>query len=58
MVRIYTASKESGIIFEEVHSLKEGFEVINQYEEDDLLSGLYEPDFYDLVTEDHKSILS
>ena len=55
--KIYTACKETGDLIEEVYTLREGLDVITQYEEEDTLSGLYEPDFYDIVNEHHESIL-
>lgn len=55
-MRIYTANRETGTIIEEVKYIEEAQELIEKYEEQDEAEGTYEPNFYDIVNEDHISI--
>lgn len=41
--------KEAGNIIEQVATMEEGLEVIEKYENWDLLEGNYEPEFYEVV---------
>jgi hypothetical protein len=54
---LYTAVRETGDLIEKVNSITHGRELIEQYEEDDRRNGDYEPDFYDIVDENHFSVL-
>lgn len=56
-MRLFTADKETGIFIDEVTSIKEGLELIKKYEEEDEQIGVYVPDFYDIVNEDHVSVI-
>ena len=46
---IVVRDREAGNIIEEVKSFEEGNEKINEYEEDDILNGVYESNFYEVV---------
>lgn len=54
---MYTAARETGDFLEEVNNLNEGLEFIKAYEEEDRRDGTYTPNFYDVVNEDHESLL-
>jgi len=56
--KIYVADKEAGNIIEEVASIEEGLKLIEKYEEEDKKEGTYQPDFYDVVDEDRRSLTS
>lgn len=55
-MKIYTADKETGTFIEEFKTVDEAKERIIQYEEQDRINDCFEPDFYDIVTEDHSTI--
>lgn len=54
---MYTADKETGTLIEKVTSIEEGLKLIKEYEESDKQNGIYEDDFYDIVDENHRSVL-
>lgn len=56
-VQLYVADRETGTFIEPVDDISDGIELIRQYEESDREDGSYTPDFYDIVTEDHCSVL-
>lgn len=56
MKKIYTAVRETGDFIEEVKSVDEGWALIANYEADDKAEGTFEPDFYDVVDEEHCSV--
>ncbi len=56
-MKIYTADKVTGTFIEEVSSIELGKALIEQYEQTDKSEGVYQSDFYDLVDENHESIL-
>ena len=58
MKKIYVADKETGTVIEEVGTVEEGKKLIQQYEEKDKIDGVYEADFYDVVDEEHCSVLN
>lgn len=56
-MKLYTADKETGTFLQEVDSIEEGLELIKEYEETDKEDG-YEPsNYYDIVNENHESVL-
>lgn len=57
MKKIYTANKETGTFIEEVKSIEEGRALIKKYEAKDKKDGTYEADFYDIVDEEHFSLI-
>lgn len=57
-MKIFTASKETGDFIEEVKTIEEGIELIKKYEADDRTNEIFEEDFYNLVNENHESLLN
>lgn len=53
---IYTADRETGTFIDECESIEEAQNKIAEYEESDKADGTYEPDFYDIVYENHMTI--
>ena len=56
-MKIYVADREAGNFIEEVKSVEEGKALIAKYEEKDKADGTYEADFYDVVDENHISLM-
>lgn len=54
---LYTANKETGDFIEKVGSIEEGKKLIAKYEKSDKTEGIYEEDFYDIVDQNHCSVL-
>lgn len=54
---IYTADRETGTFFERCESIEQAKAKIAEYEEKDKKDGVYEEDFYDIVDENHCSIM-
>lgn len=54
---LYTADKETGTFIEKVESIDQGLKMIAVYEWQDKVNGCYEPGFYDIVDENHCSVL-
>ena len=57
MTKYYVSDKETGTFIEEVKTIEDGKDLIQQYEESDKADGTYEEDFYDIVDEEHCSVL-
>lgn len=57
MSKLYVADRETGTFIEEVDSIEQGEKMIAVFEWDDKWSGDYEPDFYDIVDENHCSVM-
>ena len=57
MGKIYVSDRETGTFIEEVASIEEGIMLISRFEEVDKENDSYEADFYDIVDEDHCSVL-
>ena len=57
MRKLYIADKETGTFIEEVKTIEEGKKLIEHYEETDKVDGTYTENFYDLVDEEHCSVL-
>lgn len=55
-MKFYVADKKTGTFIEEVESIGEGLSLIEEYEKEDMKEGIYKPDFYDIVNENHCSI--
>jgi hypothetical protein len=56
MEKLFTADRETGTFIEEIKSVKEGKELIAQYEEQDKIDGTYEENFYCIVDENHITV--
>ena len=56
-MKIYTADKETGTFIEEFDSIKKAKDAMACYEAEDEKEGVFEPDFYDIVNENHESIM-
>lgn len=54
---LYTANAETGMKIEEVETIQEGLDLICSYENQDRIEGNYNEDWYDIVNEDHESVL-
>lgn len=57
MSKIYTADKETGTFIEECASIEEAKQLIAEYEYQDKINDVYSENFYDIVDENHCSIL-
>ena len=57
MQMLYTADKETGTFIDQVVSIEQGLKMIAIYEWEDKGTGNYTPDFYDIVDENHCSVL-
>lgn len=55
--KMYTADRETGTFIDEVFSIEEGKKRIADYEKKDKEDGTYTEDFYDIVDDEHCSIL-
>lgn len=55
-MKIYTANKETGMFIEGCNSVLEAIHKIKEYEATDEKEGTFEPDFYDIVDEEHSTI--
>lgn len=56
-MKIYTANKETGDIICECGSVAEAKAIIELYEADDMSNGCYEANWYDVVDENHNSLI-
>ena len=56
-MKLYVSDKETGTFIEEVKTIEEGKKLIEQYEETDKTDGTYTESFYDIVDEEHCSVL-
>lgn len=56
-MKIYTADRETGTFIEECASVEDAISQIDVYEAKDEAEGVYEPNFYDVVDENHCSLL-
>ena len=56
-MKLYTADREAGNLIDEIENINEGINLIKEYEKIDLEEGTFTPDFYDIVNEDHESML-
>lgn len=57
MKKIYVADRETATFIEEVQDVEEGKRLIEKYEKIDKAEGIYEKNFYDVVDEEHFSLL-
>ena len=55
-MKIYVSNRETGTFIEEVATIEAGKNLIKEYEADDKKNGIYEPDFYDIVDDEHISL--
>ena len=55
--RICTADRETGTVIEECNSVQDALARIASYEEQDRSDGSYEEDFYDVVDENHCTLI-
>lgn len=56
-MKIYTANKETGTFIEECKTIKEAEHLIDLYNEKDIVDGTYTENFYDIVNENHESLM-
>lgn len=56
-MKIYIANKETGMFIEQVGTIAGAKALIEQYERIDKANDDYEPDFYDVVDENHNSLI-
>lgn len=56
-MKVYTADKETGTFIDEFESIEEAKAAIEKYERADKADGTYEEDFYDVVDENHCSLI-
>lgn len=54
---IYTANKETGMLIERCESMGEAEALIKKYESEDKADGTYTEGFYDIVDEEHCSLI-
>lgn len=57
MGTIYVSDKETGTFIEKVESIEAGIAKIKEFEEADKQEGTFELDFYDIVDENHCSLI-
>lgn len=57
MGKLYTADRETGTFICQVESIEEGKQLIEEYEIVDKILLEYKEDFYDIVDENHCSVL-
>lgn len=55
--KLFVADRLTGNFIEEVKSYQEGLELIAGYEEQDKKEGTYEENFYDIVDEEHCTVI-
>lgn len=56
-MKFYVADKETGTFIEEVETIEAGLLKIKSFESDDKREGTFEADFYNVVDEEHCSVL-
>ena len=56
-MKIYTANRETGDFIEEVTSIEMGKAQIELYEAEDKRNDVFEANFYDVVNENHESLI-
>lgn len=54
---VFTADREAGNKIEAFNTIEEALKAIAAYEAEDKKDGTYTPDFYDVVNEDHESVI-
>ena len=58
MKKIYTADRETGTFIDEFETVADAKAAIEEYEETDRENDAYEPCFYDIVDENHCSLIT
>ena len=53
----WTADKETGTFIDAFDTIEEALEAIEKYEEEDRENGDYTEDFYDVVDDNHCSVM-
>jgi len=56
-MKIYTANRETGDLIEEAETIDMAKAMIRFYEDEDERNGMFEPNFYDVVNENHESLI-
>jgi hypothetical protein len=56
-MKIFTAKRETGFILSEAESVDMAKAMIRFYEDEDKREGFYKPNSYDVVNENHESLL-
>lgn len=54
---LHTADRITGTFIDEVTSIEEGLELIEKHERQDRKDGCYEENFYDVVDDNHCSMI-
>ena len=55
-MKYYVRDKEAGNIIEECANLEQAKELVKQYESDDKKDGIFTPNFYEIIDENHEII--
>ena len=56
-MKIYTANRETGSFIEEAESIDMAKAMIRFYEDEDKKNDVFEPNYYDVVNENHESLI-
>lgn len=56
-MKIYTANRETGDIIEEAETIDMAKAMIQFYEDEDKRNDVFESNFYDVVNENHESLI-
>ena len=56
-MKLYTACRETGTFIDSVETIDQGLRFIDIYEWEDKANNQYEPDFYDVVDDNHCSVI-
>ena len=56
-MKIYTANRDTGSFIEEAESVDMAKAMIRFYENEDKRNDVFEPNFYDVVNQNHESLL-
>ena len=57
IMKIYTANRETGSFIEEAETIDMARAMIRFYEDEDKRNDVFEPNFYDVVNQNHESLL-
>lgn len=56
-MKIYTANRETGSFIEEAETIDMAKAMIRFYEAEDKRNDVFEPNFYDVVNQNHESLI-
>lgn len=57
IMKIYTANRKTGDLIEEAETIDMAKAMIRFYEDEDKRNDVFEPNFYDVVNENHESLI-